>query len=80
MPLAIDGMPFVLVDTAGLRDSDDVVEAIGVERAESEAERADLLLWLGESAIAPPHPRLIQVAAEVGSRVRDAATGCRCPP
>ena len=34
VPLAIDGIPILLVDTAGLRDSDDVVEAIGVTRAE----------------------------------------------
>lgn len=60
-PIAIGGIPFVLVDTAGLRDSDDVVEAIGVDRARSEAERADLLLWLG-SDDPPFHERLIRIA------------------
>lgn len=63
VPIAIDGIPFVLVDTAGLRDSDDVVEAIGVGRARDEAERADLLLWLGlEDPI--EHPGLIRIAAK----------------
>jgi tRNA modification GTPase len=61
VPLAIEGVPFVLVDTAGLRDSEDVVESIGVERARLEAERADVLLWLGESADAPGHPGLLQL-------------------
>jgi len=61
VPLAIGGVPFVLVDTAGLRESVDVVEAIGIERARVEAERADLLLWLGAPADAPDHSGLIQV-------------------
>jgi len=64
VPLAIDGVPFVLVDTAGLRESDDEVEAIGIERARDEAERGDLLLWLGEVDAAPRHPRLIPIAAK----------------
>ncbi|MCL6698796.1 tRNA uridine-5-carboxymethylaminomethyl(34) synthesis GTPase MnmE [Sphingomonas sp. NSE70-1] len=63
VPIAIDGIPFVLVDTAGLRESHDVVEAIGVGRAKEEAERADILLWLGaEDPI--EHPDLIRIAAK----------------
>ena len=53
--VAIGGVPFVLVDTAGLRDSADPVEQIGVARAGDEIARADLLLWLGEPADAPDH-------------------------
>lgn len=63
VPIAIDGIPFVLVDTAGLRESDDVVEAIGVDRARGEAERADILLWLG-SEDPPCHDGLIRIAAK----------------
>ncbi len=59
VPLAIGGIPFVLVDTAGLRDGRDVVERIGIERAESEVRRADILLWLGEPKDAPAHPQLM---------------------
>jgi tRNA modification GTPase len=62
VPIAIDGIPFVLVDTAGLRDSDDVVEAIGIDRARQEAERADLLLWLDTAEPAPARPGVIAVA------------------
>ncbi len=71
VPLAIDGIPFVLVDTAGLRDSDDVVEAIGVGRAKEQAEQADLLLWLGaeQSAATPgPDPDRGEVRPEFGRR------------
>ena len=69
VPLAISGIPFVLVDTAGLRESKDTVEAIGVNRARGEAERADLLLWLGSAEEAPPHPGLIEISpkADLGS-------------
>lgn len=63
VPIAIDGVPFVLVDTAGLRESDHVVESIGIDRARSEVERADLLLWLGADA-PPAHPDLIRIAAK----------------
>ena len=46
----LDGMPLHLVDTAGLRESDDVVEKIGIERAWQAIEKADIaLLLLGES-------------------------------
>ena len=42
----LDGMPLHIVDTAGLRDSDDPVEKIGIERAWAEMAKADLILLL----------------------------------
>lgn len=42
----LDGMPLHIVDTAGLRDSDDPVEKLGIERAWREVEQADLVLLL----------------------------------
>jgi tRNA modification GTPase len=62
VPIAIDGIPFVLVDTAGLRESDDVVESIGIDRARQEADRADLLLWLDQSRPSPERPGVIAIA------------------
>ena len=64
VPLALGGVPFVLVDTAGLREAEDQVEAIGVELAERELIRADIILWLGTPADAPRHPDLLQLAAK----------------
>ncbi|PKB14019.1 tRNA modification GTPase trmE [Novosphingobium kunmingense] len=53
-PVALDGVPFRFIDTAGLRDAtDDAIEAIGVERARSALERADLVLWLGPEGAGP---------------------------
>ena len=49
---AIDvrGIPVTVVDTAGLRESGDLVERIGVERARAEAERADAVLYVFDAA------------------------------
>ena len=58
---ALGGVPVRLTDTAGLRDSDEPVERIGVERARRLIELADVLVWLGEPGRAPDHPRLIRV-------------------
>jgi tRNA modification GTPase len=61
VPLSLGGVPVLLTDTAGLRDSVDAVEAIGVARAASLIEAADILVWLGEPGDAPAHPRVVQV-------------------
>ncbi|MEE9302716.1 MAG: tRNA uridine-5-carboxymethylaminomethyl(34) synthesis GTPase MnmE [Thiotrichaceae bacterium] len=42
----LDGMPLHIIDTAGLRESDDPVEQIGIQRAWQEIEKADLILLL----------------------------------
>ncbi len=44
--IQIDGLPMHVIDTAGLRDTDDQVEKIGIERAWSEIEKADRVLLL----------------------------------
>ena len=48
--LVLDNLPLRLVDTAGLRNTDDPVEVEGVRRARNEAERADLVLVLHDMA------------------------------
>ncbi len=54
-PVAIAGVPFLFADTAGLHDAvNDVVEAIGIERALEALDRADLVLWLGPEGTGPP--------------------------
>ncbi|WP_028133441.1 tRNA uridine-5-carboxymethylaminomethyl(34) synthesis GTPase MnmE [Bradyrhizobium japonicum] len=47
--LDIDGYPVTIIDTAGIRETDDPVEQEGVRRARARAEGADLVLWLVES-------------------------------
>jgi len=44
--IQIDGLPLHIIDTAGLRDSDDVVEQEGVKRARQAIEKADRILLM----------------------------------
>ena len=44
--LDLDGYPVTVIDTAGIRDTDDPVEREGVRRARARAAEADLVLWL----------------------------------
>lgn len=50
----IDGLPVTLLDTAGLRDSDDTIEKMGVARALDHAKGADLRVILIDEAGCPP--------------------------
>jgi len=47
----IDGMPLHIIDTAGLRESNDKVEQIGIERAWNEINQADRVLLMIDSSI-----------------------------
>jgi tRNA modification GTPase len=67
-PTAIGGMPFLLVDTAGLRDGVDEVERIGVDRAKQSLAAADLILWLGEVEACPDPGRSIMVESKADLR------------
>ena len=60
--LDLDGMPVVLVDTAGLREASDEVEQEGIRRTRARVAAADLVLWLvapdqkQESSVLPDAP------------------------
>lgn len=55
-PIQIEGVPLTLVDTAGLRESVDELEQLGVERARRELAQADLVLVVEEAGGSPPPP------------------------
>lgn len=46
----IKGIPLVLVDTAGIRQTDDIVENIGVEKSKEFIEKADLVLLVFDAS------------------------------
>jgi tRNA modification GTPase len=50
--LDLDGYPVTLLDTAGIRDTDDPVEQEGVRRARARAAAADLVLWVVDARAA----------------------------
>jgi tRNA modification GTPase len=49
--IEVGGLPVTLADTAGLRDSSDAVESIGIDRARRAAEAADIVLYLIDAAV-----------------------------
>jgi len=67
-PIQIEGVPLVVVDTAGLRASADLVESLGIERTQRELARADVVIAVFEAGKAgdaleglPPDVRRIDV-------------------
>ncbi len=46
----LDGAPIRLIDTAGLRDTQDIVEQEGIQRAQQVLTQADLILWMQEDS------------------------------
>ena len=49
--IEIGGLPVTLADTAGLRESSDIVEGIGISRAREAARTADLILYLIDASV-----------------------------
>jgi tRNA modification GTPase len=60
--LDLEGYPVTLIDTAGIRETEDPVEQEGVRRARARAAEADLVLWLVED---DSHEHAISGAAPV---------------
>ncbi|MDB5639404.1 MAG: tRNA uridine(34) 5-carboxymethylaminomethyl synthesis GTPase MnmE [Bradyrhizobium sp.] len=57
--LDLDGYPVTVIDTAGIRETDDPVEQEGVRRARARAAEADLVLWMIDAR----HAQSLQQAA-----------------
>ena len=62
-PVQIDGVPLVLVDTAGLRASADEVERIGMARTRAELESADVMLVVHEAGVTDEAPLAVPTGA-----------------
>ncbi|WP_314953612.1 tRNA uridine-5-carboxymethylaminomethyl(34) synthesis GTPase MnmE [Bradyrhizobium cosmicum] len=68
--LDLDGYPVTVIDTAGIRETDDPVEQEGVRRARARAEDADLVLWLveGSRTVDPDAMRSLRKSADGSDR------------
>jgi tRNA modification GTPase len=62
-PIQIDGVPLLVVDTAGLRESRDELERLGMQRTQQELERADLVLAVYDASRGPDELRDLPAAA-----------------
>ena len=66
--IQVHGIPLRLVDTAGLRDSLDDIERIGIQRTQRELERADLILEIVDASLPASGAARIALPPEVRSR------------
>lgn len=48
----IDGITFRFIDTAGIRETNDAIESLGIERTFQKLDQAEIILWLIDSAYA----------------------------
>jgi tRNA modification GTPase len=64
--ITLDGLPLHIIDTAGLRESDDPVELEGIRRARAEIEQADRVLWVFDDQADPAHLALDRSALPQG--------------
>jgi tRNA modification GTPase len=81
-PIQIEGVPLMVVDTAGLRVASDMLEQLGIERTQRELERADLVLAVREAGA--PDSSIEDIPAQA-QRIDvynklDLAPGFRAPP
>lgn len=67
----VSGVPLHIIDTAGIRETDDVVERLGVERSRAAAEQAALVLALfdGSSPLTAEDSTIMELAARAGQNV-----------
>ncbi len=85
--LDLGGLPVVVSDTAGFRDTQGAVEREGIRRSQAAAEQADLVLWLTDASgpetalppvLAPLAERMLLVLTQDGSDARRNSHPPRC--
>jgi tRNA modification GTPase len=65
----VDGLPVHIIDTAGLRETEDLVEGEGVRRARGEIERAGLVLYVIDASEPPSREALARDLADLPAGV-----------
>lgn len=63
---SVGGYPIILVDTAGIRDTDDIIEKIGIEKSRNEIKNADILLFVVDGS-----SKLTEEDFEIANHIRD---------
>lgn len=64
VPIALGGIPFLFIDTAGVRESGaETIEQIGIDRAHQQFASADIILWLGDQGRGPRSANLVEISS-----------------
>ncbi len=64
VPIALGGVPFLFIDTAGVRESGaETIEQIGIDRAHQQFAAADIILWLGDEGQGPSADNLVEISS-----------------
>lgn len=72
----LNGLPVTLLDTAGLRDTADTVESLGIARARARADDADIRVFLLESGQTPDDLGIDPIAGDIVAHAKaDLAEG-----
>ncbi len=66
--LQVDGVPLHLIDTAGLRETADIVERMGIERTEQALVRADVVLVLLDESQGAAEPEQAAILARLPAK------------
>lgn len=67
--IVLDGLKFRFIDTAGIRETTDVVESIGIERSKSAMDKADIVIFLFDSAETLAENRALAALLPAGKEV-----------
>lgn len=64
--IVIDGVPLKIIDTAGIRESKDKIEQIGIEKSKKIAKQADLIIAIldGEKKLSKEDEQILEIAKE----------------
>ena len=66
----LDGLPVTILDMAGIRETEDTIETLGVSRARSRAESADIRVFLMDGASGPGSLGVTSMAGDVILRAK----------
>ena len=61
----IDGMPLHIIDTAGLRETEDIIEREGIRRTRAAIQQADVILWITDASVPNELPNDLELNKKI---------------